>query len=1016
MAVDSRARSIDSQPAIPAHSISSQWEALVRQLASEGSLKAEVVENESTSALLSLLSESSIPSPVALDYLRQATLPKKDSTKEVPLVRAGHAARQAAQLTSLPLNVVETVFTIVNAALAATPKAPSFVADTPSDVAQGILNVLDDLILRNLEAALPATETIRWISRFLTRPPHRLKQSNIEQNLYQSCVGRLEATIEALSKESAPPQLATLRLDLALALARLTSSGGRRQPFPSFPIESEQSLAPASDVTLFVADLFSRPYCSTSPILPTDRLQALLRYRLAQNASSGLTPEGALTNALVEFLHAAVQEVQASGRPEYVRKSILYSQVPALLEAVEARAALFGIRDSFERAVRSLKAALPNDAMETDEQVLFGSLCATATDTLVSSAPRSVDIEPFIVALSQHQLISVDLAATLVSSVSRDSFVPPSPSDYHSRFASSDSDELKQALEEISTNYFGQPALVRAICDTIASHAQGADLPSLADLCDTLGEVPHALDIIFLHAAPRDVLPPIREVLDSFDTSQDDFGDNNAIERYGRLVLFVQIVVSRFSLLENLAHHLGSSTSFFARWLPTSSAVYTLPSLDDEGRTAVAGWIGALFGEGISDDLMHATNPRTLLRVAPTILKQSLVACQAGIVDLDSLKDALSYFLQELLSFTLPGVLRWLIGEIARTPPSPTQKAVVDTLQVIIFSDSLPNPVLELVSPDLSSLVGTLSSVSPPPLDLARLKKLVLPFRSSGRTKRPPLRRPTTDAPLPETWQQQLLVDLSALCDPALNRATPSAPLRILAVHESLSHVLHDSRPSSTVTLLLSHLLFLVRPLPFPPPRAASAADLARYQGWLRIERIGAALLSSSSSSSSSSSFPFLVALVREVLPTTLRDLASRRRRPAGHDRGHDAPALERAKTEMLADVVGGAFVQALELERAAARSDGHGAGEGGEGLVTLLLAAMAESVNHAREEDQEEEEEVPRVMMTGDYEDEDADDHEAQTSPALLQVFVDRLLSWPALVEASPALLSTLSSSSSSS
>lgn len=62
------------------------------------------------------------------------------------------------------------------------------------------------------------------------------------------------------------------------------------------------------------------------------------------------------------------------------------------------------------------------------------------------------------------------------------------------------------------------------------------------------------------------------------------------------------------------------------------------------------------------------TNPRTLLRVAPTILKQSLVACQHGIVDLDSLKDALSYFLQELLSFTLPGVLRWLMGEIERTP------------------------------------------------------------------------------------------------------------------------------------------------------------------------------------------------------------------------------------------------------------------------------------------------------------------------------------------------------------
>ena len=44
------------------------------------------------------------------------------------------------------------------------------------------------------------------------------------------------------------------------------------------------------------------------------------------------------------------------------------------------------------------------------------------------------------------------------------------------------------------------------------------------------------------------------------------------------------------------------------------------------------------------------------------------MARQAGVVDLDSLRDALSYFLQELLRFTLPGVLLWLVEEVERTP------------------------------------------------------------------------------------------------------------------------------------------------------------------------------------------------------------------------------------------------------------------------------------------------------------------------------------------------------------
>lgn len=64
--------------------------------------------------------------------------------------------------------------------------------------------------------------------------------------------------------------------------------------------------------------------------------------------------------------------------------------------------------------------------------------------------------------------------------------------------------------------------------------------------------------------------------------------------------------------------------------------------------------------------ISSSTDPRVLLRIAPTICKQSFAACQAGVIDLDTLREGISYFLQELLSFTLPGVLRWLIAEIMR--------------------------------------------------------------------------------------------------------------------------------------------------------------------------------------------------------------------------------------------------------------------------------------------------------------------------------------------------------------
>lgn len=94
-----------------------------------------------------------------------------------------------------------------------------------------------------------------------------------------------------------------------------------------------------------------------------------------------------------------------------------------------------------------------------------------------------------------------------------------------------------------------------------------------------------------------------------------------------------------------------------------------------------------------------------LLRVAPTICQQSLVACQAGVIDLDTLKEGLQYFLQDLLSFTLPGVIRWLCTEVARTTAEGSPRAMLlDVLQMFVLSPSLPKGVLELVWRELGQV------------------------------------------------------------------------------------------------------------------------------------------------------------------------------------------------------------------------------------------------------------------------------------------------------------------------
>jgi mediator of RNA polymerase II transcription subunit 5 len=52
--------------------------------------------------------------------------------------------------------------------------------------------------------------------------------------------------------------------------------------------------------------------------------------------------------------------------------------------------------------------------------------------------------------------------------------------------------------------------------------------------------------------------------------------------------------------------------------------------------------------------------------IGATLVRQSVAACTSDVIDQSALKEGLCYFRQELLSFTLPGILKWLVNELAR--------------------------------------------------------------------------------------------------------------------------------------------------------------------------------------------------------------------------------------------------------------------------------------------------------------------------------------------------------------
>lgn len=196
------------------------------------------------------------------------------------------------------------------------------------------------------------------------------------------------------------------------------------------------------------------------------------------------------------------------------------------------------------------------------------------------------------------------------------------------------------------------------------------------------------------------------------------------------------------------------------------------------------------------------------------------------------------------------------------------------------------------------------------------------------------------------SWSEQLQSSVSKLCQATLDNSGTDA----LRTQQALDHLLRQY-PSEKVALqLLTLLLNLVPSLPNPQPRNLSSADETNYALYTQVERVAASLFSDT---------PLLRSLVNHVVPsflvTPLFDLPAQ-------------SPIERAKVEMLSDIIGGAFILAIN------RKDKD---------VTTQLDRLARSIKSQMEKTKSE--------KGGDV------DH-----PSLSRVFLERLSSYESLRDTS--------------
>ncbi|KAI8980648.1 mediator complex subunit Med5-domain-containing protein [Trametes punicea] len=240
-------------------------------------------------------------------------------------------------------------------------------------------------------------------------------------------------------------------------------------------------------------------------------------------------------------------------------------------------------------------------------------------------------------------------------------------------------------------------AFAEVVVKRFTSSTKSVDTETLSLVCKMLSKHEMALDMLSLHAKITDLVAHALAFVEDYDC--ETVGDpQTAVTHLGDVVLFVEATIARF----NLATHSFTvgSRQLDAEFLRTAGLRHRMDVLKDEDLSAFNSWTKALFdpgSEGIEDNILRATHPKVLLRIAPTLFSHAIAQCMERKMDKEVLNNGISYFLGPLLNWTLAGVMKFLLFEIQRRGYN--APVHLEVLKTLLTSPSCPPAVLSLSAP-----------------------------------------------------------------------------------------------------------------------------------------------------------------------------------------------------------------------------------------------------------------------------------------------------------------------------
>lgn len=356
-------------------------------------------------------------------------------------------------------------------------------------------------------------------------------------------------------------------------------------------------------------------------------------------------------------------------------------------------------------------------------------------------------------------------------------------------------------VEAIVSDYSTQDKICQALMESMINWANNNELEPLSRACSMLLENNVALHIWLFFVSPAQALQPVCIILDNPELLQS--GEDPSV--LAPTVLFgqfiTQIGLGSGASLEQLCP--SSSSRFFPSVMRSLTATRPLDRLSKMEQDTVGNWITALFGsDGISDDLIRSSSPQLLMRIAPTIFSQAIIATSTNVIDMDTLRGGLTYFLQDLLSYTLPGALRSVINEIQRGQSGENADAenskkyrevCGEALRCVLLDESCSLTIKRLVSQQIISVLEK-DQIKAPLSDVEQgLLQHLIPFNQSQTTRTDIWIKGASSTTLPSTL------------DPLLNM---NASLYSIMTQRGLDAVINLLRKSEKSTSIQKAICF----------------------------------------------------------------------------------------------------------------------------------------------------------------------------------------------------------------